>query len=314
MSDYATLGLSENATEDEVKKAYRKLAMKHHPDRGGDQALFKNISTAYSRIEANNFRPTARATPHQGRPGTSGPRPQWEPPRSPGNTWRDKEDIGDIFEEMKEANRKASQPGRGYSGGYGGSPFSNTAGEKVAMVSLREAFSGYNMIIPRKMNGGMFQNVTVHIPPGIPNGYRGKFPTSDGKQEMVTCRIDTGNFKLRSLEEQDNLFSAGLYSGDIEIEMDLDAIDLITGTWVKTQDFLGEKLDVRIPAGFNPLHRLKITGKGYYGWLHEYSRPSTSRQDMYIKINAVFRKPADMDPQKIRDLYDAIQEPSDAKL
>ena len=44
---YETLGLNENASQDEIKKKYRKLSLKHHPDRGGDQEKFKEISVAY---------------------------------------------------------------------------------------------------------------------------------------------------------------------------------------------------------------------------------------------------------------------------
>ena len=47
MDYYSTLGVANNATDDDIKKAYRKLAMKHHPDRGGDEATFKRISEAY---------------------------------------------------------------------------------------------------------------------------------------------------------------------------------------------------------------------------------------------------------------------------
>jgi len=44
---YGTLGVQKGASEDEVKKAYRKLAMKHHPDKGGDPEQFKKIQGAY---------------------------------------------------------------------------------------------------------------------------------------------------------------------------------------------------------------------------------------------------------------------------
>lgn len=44
---YETLGVAKNADEKEIKKAYRKLAVKHHPDKGGDEAKFKEISAAY---------------------------------------------------------------------------------------------------------------------------------------------------------------------------------------------------------------------------------------------------------------------------
>lgn len=53
---YNVLGLSENATQDEIKKTYRKLAMEHHPDKGGDEEKFKKISEAYDIIGDENKR------------------------------------------------------------------------------------------------------------------------------------------------------------------------------------------------------------------------------------------------------------------
>jgi DnaJ family protein A protein 2 len=47
MSLYEDLGLSRDASPEEIKKTYRKLAMKHHPDKGGDPDVFKKISHAY---------------------------------------------------------------------------------------------------------------------------------------------------------------------------------------------------------------------------------------------------------------------------
>ena len=47
---YQTLGVNENATQDEIKKAYRKLAVEHHPDKGGDENKFKKISEAYDTV------------------------------------------------------------------------------------------------------------------------------------------------------------------------------------------------------------------------------------------------------------------------
>ena len=52
---YAKLNLKPNASSDEVKKSYRKLAMIHHPDKGGNEKDFKLISEAYERIHKNDF-------------------------------------------------------------------------------------------------------------------------------------------------------------------------------------------------------------------------------------------------------------------
>lgn len=50
-SPYAILGVTKNASWDEVKRAYRKLAMQHHPDKGGDPAMFRKVQGAYEVLE-----------------------------------------------------------------------------------------------------------------------------------------------------------------------------------------------------------------------------------------------------------------------
>jgi DnaJ-class molecular chaperone len=53
---YTTLGVDRNSTPEEIKRAYRKLASQHHPDRGGDTATFQNIQTAYDVLGDENRR------------------------------------------------------------------------------------------------------------------------------------------------------------------------------------------------------------------------------------------------------------------
>jgi DnaJ-class molecular chaperone len=48
MSYYDLLEITRDATQEEIKKAYRKMAVKHHPDKGGDEEVFKKVSEAYT--------------------------------------------------------------------------------------------------------------------------------------------------------------------------------------------------------------------------------------------------------------------------
>ena len=53
---YKILGVSEDASADEIKKAFRKLAVKHHPDRGGNELKFKEANEAYDTLKNKSKR------------------------------------------------------------------------------------------------------------------------------------------------------------------------------------------------------------------------------------------------------------------
>ncbi len=59
---YAILGVSRTATTDEIKKAFRALALKHHPDRGGNAEKFKEVSEAYDYLTKHPHTSTYSST------------------------------------------------------------------------------------------------------------------------------------------------------------------------------------------------------------------------------------------------------------
>lgn len=60
---YTVLGISRSASKEEIKRAFLKLAHKHHPDKGGDAAKFKEISNAYASIKDASPQAAQQAAP-----------------------------------------------------------------------------------------------------------------------------------------------------------------------------------------------------------------------------------------------------------
>jgi molecular chaperone DnaJ len=120
MDYYQVLGVSKSASQDEIKKAFHKLAHKYHPDKGGDETKFKEINEAYQVLSDKTKRAQYDQFGRvfeQGQPGGSeyswawGNRPQTE------DVEFDFGNIGDIFEEF-------------FGGGFGGARKSNKKDSK----------------------------------------------------------------------------------------------------------------------------------------------------------------------------------------
>ena len=152
MTDYyQTLGVERNASPDDIKKAYRKLANKHHPDKGGDQAKFKDISVAYDTLGD----PQKKAEYDMG-----GSNPHIN--MRTGNF----QDFADIF---------------GFNfGGGGGHPFNDIFGQPhrggmrrnkdlniQCQVALKDSFVGKQLEANYRLPSGRNQNVVINIPAGM---------------------------------------------------------------------------------------------------------------------------------------------------
>lgn len=108
---YKMLGVSKDATLEDIKKAYRRLAHKHHPDKGGDEKMFREVSEAYrilsdkdKRSQYDKFGRVFEGAGDQ--QGQAGFRWGWGQPGGPadgeeGDSYGfDFQDLGDIFEEF----------------------------------------------------------------------------------------------------------------------------------------------------------------------------------------------------------------------
>lgn len=111
---YQVLGVAKDATADDIKKAYRKLAHKHHPDKGGDEKAFKEVTEAYGvlsdaekRAQYDRFERT-----FDGGQGFGGF--QWGGEQSAEGFDFDFQNIGDIFDDIFGGSRQdVSDPRKG---------------------------------------------------------------------------------------------------------------------------------------------------------------------------------------------------------
>lgn len=293
MNNYrATLGLPDSAGAEDIKKAYRKLAMLHHPDRGGNEETFKTIKAAFETLEATGFAPFIPPRPQRQAP----PPNQNSKPQSPSGSWQN-DSIHDIFNDLK-ATRSSPPPNYNYA-----QPNSDI----IIEVSIQEAARGFSTQISKQKSNGFVEHISVVIPAGLPDGHRGRYTLSDGSVQTIVIKISSGPYKLRGLSNTvGTIFEAGITTGDIELDVEMDAIDLINGVWFEVFDFLGERLNVRVPAGFNPDQRLKVAGKGYNGWIEDQQIPTRGRRDMYIKVRPIYNSPDKIPREKVKRLYDAV--------
>lgn len=163
MTDYyATLGVARDATQDDIKRAFRKLASQHHPDKGGDTAKFQNIQAAYDTLGSADKR-------------AAYDRPQ---PQHHNNGFHFNfggSNLHDIFQN------------------FGASPFAARRAPQVRVtvwIDLSEVIKGSSRTLNVSAQGGN-TTVSVSIPQGLEDGdsvqYSGVAP--NGLDLVVQYRI-----------------------------------------------------------------------------------------------------------------------------
>lgn len=301
---YKTLGVEKNASSDEIKKAYRKLAMKYHPDRnpGADgEERFKKISEAYAvlfdpekRKEYDNFGSQAFSQRFT------------------------QEDIFrnvDINEILRDLGFGGASFGGDFSRIFGGGgrgqnryyrtsresadPFSDffsggdasqyeqygrpmpqrgQDAEYRLTVSLYDAYSGSEKRIALK-HGDRTDEISVKIPPGIKTGQKLRIP---GKGMPGFESGPTGDLYIAIQVAEDSRFKRE--GDDIYIKKDVTFSQAALGSTIEVETLSGEKKRLKVPAGAQNTTKIRMKGFGMPRF------KSTGKGDQFVTINVVVPK------------------------
>jgi curved DNA-binding protein len=294
---YATLGVGREATAAEIKKAFRKLARKHHPDtateKKGAEEKFKEINEAYEvlgdpekRVKYDRLGAGWDGSPGFGAPHdwqSTGPVPQSGAACEFhfGGTG-----FSDFFE-------------RYFGGGDGGgfsADFEQPSGRKTSprpargndiegdiLVTLEEAMQGtvrpVSLQIRNQGNGHIeTRTFQVRIPPGAPDGCRIRAP---GQGEPGRGNGPAGDLFLRVRHAAHPDFTTD--GPDLYHELDIAPWDAVLGTEVRVPSLDGV-IKLRVPAGAENRQNLRVRGRGLP---KGKPAPGGSRGDFFVTLNVV---------------------------
>jgi curved DNA-binding protein len=220
---YDTLGVKTSATADEIKRAYRKLASQHHPDKGGDVAKFQEIEQAYRTLS----NPQARAQYDNPQPdfGNFGFHSQ--------NTGFDFDTIFDIF--GARFNPHAQRP---------------RYAKMSLWITLKDVAQGGSRTISVGTHAGT-QAVDIEIPLGINDGDTVQYPklAPGGLDLVITFRVHPNP---RWQRQGVNLIT----------DCAVDIWTLILGGDQVIEDLLGNQFSLQVPPRTQPGTMMRMRERG----------------------------------------------------
>jgi curved DNA-binding protein len=285
---YDVLGVNEDSTSAEITKAFKELAKKHHPDRGGDEAKFKEINEAHDTLKNSQKRHDYDTMRKFGTSGTGGQHPFFN------------EDIfGDFFS--------------GFSGGdmdFGGS-FNFTrgpGGERIfrqnrqprgnrnvqvrMAISIKEAMNNNEKTINYKLPSGREEFATVKIPAGVQHGVTFKF---QGMGDDSIKNMPRGDLMvMMSVLDSDGYTRKG---NDLYTDKTIDCFQAVRGHEFNLKTLDDNIIKVKVPAGTQPNTILQVKGRGM-----PVHKTIGIRGNLYVKVHVLIPQLSAADLKKIKDL------------
>jgi curved DNA-binding protein len=243
MDHYTTLGVSKTDSDDDIKKAYRKLAMTHHPDRGGDNAKFQDIQAAYDTLSDPEKRAAYDNPP---------PNVHFGRGRNPNFTDDMMRDMfGGLF----------GQHGMHFNFGQGQqrAPQRNKDMQIEVEVPLVETLMEQKKTLSILTTTGTRVPLEITLPRGIPHGATIKY---SGFGDDAISTLPKGDLFVHIKI----MVPAGwsVHEPHIMITVPVTCFEAILGCEKEITTIEGNTLKVQIPAGLQINTKLAVRGQGLY--------------------------------------------------
>lgn len=296
---YATLGVAKAASQDEVRKAFRQLARKHHPDVAKDkktaEAKFKEINEAYEVLgDAEKRKRYDELGADWERGGPQQPPPGWGRAGRPGGMGGmpggfEGTGFSDFFEQFFSggAGRRSGHP----FGGAGGEPPRGGDIEADLLVTIEEALRGGKKKISfRRDDRTPVETYEVRIPKGVREGQKIRLA---GQGQSGGRRGSAGDLYLVVRFEKHPDYR--IVGADLYYDLPVPAWMAVLGgeTHIPTPD--GSIL-LKVPPGSQPGRKFRLRGRGLP------SSP-TARGDFYAEIAVTL--PTELTPET-RKLWEEL--------
>jgi len=285
---YKTLGVERSASDEDIRKAYRKLARKFHPDVSKEknaEEQFKALGEAYEVLKDKEKRAAYdRLGTH--RPGQDfRPPPGWEQQFGRSGGFRSEDldglDLGDLFGGLfggGGAGRAGAGAGRSRARAAPRAPV-----EADVTISLDEAFNGTERTFQISSGDGTQYPVTVRIPKGAIGGTRMRVPTR-GVAGDIVLNIKIAAHPLYAIDGR-----------DLQVDLPLSASEAALGTTVEVQTPAGA-VRLKVKPGTSSGQRLRLTGRGL-------PNPSGAPGDLFALV--LVKVPAELTEAE-REAYEQL--------